>query len=235
MKTANVIEISALKYSWASTDTPVLDISELSVPKGQRLFLKGPSGSGKSTLLNVLGAVIVPDEGQVRVLDQDLENMSQSRRDRFRADHIGFIFQQFNLIPYLSVIQNVCLGVRFSHRRSLQASASGLTIAMEAQRLLSALGLNDESLLRRRVTDLSVGQQQRVAAARALLGRPELVIADEPTSSLDMDNRKAFVELLENECTQSNATLVFVSHDPTLGDAFDRVLDLALINKVKNQ
>ena len=198
------------------------------------MFLRGPSGSGKSTLLNVLGAVIVPNEGEVRVLDQDLGCMNQSRRDRFRADHIGFIFQQFNLIPYLSVLQNVCLGVRFSHRRSLKATSEGRTVETEALRLLIALGIDGDTLHRRRVTDLSVGQQQRVAAARALLGRPELVIADEPTSSLDMDNRKAFIELLENECTQSKATLVFVSHDSTLGDGFDRVLDLALINKVKN-
>ncbi len=128
----------------------------------------------------------------------------------------------------------MCLGVRFSTKRSIQATANGLTVAMEARRLLGALGLDDDTLLGRRVTDLSVGQQQRVAAARALLGHPELVIADEPTSSLDTDNRKAFVELLENECAQSNATLVFVSHDPSLGDGFDRVLDLAAINAANN-
>ena len=225
----SAIDISELKFSWVRGVDPILDIAKLSVPRGQKLFIKGPSGSGKSTLLNILGALLMPNEGNIHVLGQNLRELGQSRRDGFRADHIGFIFQQFNLIPYLNVIQNVCLGVRFSKRRLHQATASGCSVIIEAHRLLNALGL-DDMLMHRRVTDLSVGQQQRVAAARALLGNPELVIADEPTSSLDSDSRKAFIELLEHECTQSNATLVFVSHDPTLGDGFDRIIDLATIN-----
>ncbi|MDF4850127.1 ATP-binding cassette domain-containing protein, partial [Vibrio parahaemolyticus] len=163
--------------------------------------------------------------GSLSVLDTDLASLSASQRDRFRANHIGYIFQQFNLLPYLNVLENVLLPCQFSKIRRDRAhlGASSQTLDEQAQALLERLHLPNE-LHTRPVSELSIGQQQRVAAARALIGHPELVIADEPTSALDYDNRKAFIELLMEQANQANATLVFVSHDPTLEPLFDRTL-----------
>ena len=196
------------------------------MPRGERLFVRGPSGSGKSTLLSLLGGMVLPQTGTVRVLGQDLAELGGAGRDRFRADHVGFIFQMFNLIPYLSVVENVVLPCGFSARRSEQAAKAGGSVQAEALRLLEHLDMADPDILGRRVTDLSVGQQQRVAAARALIGAPELIIADEPTSALDADRRLAFIELLFEECAREKSTLVFVSHDAELAAKFDRSVEL---------
>jgi putative ABC transport system ATP-binding protein len=152
-------------------------------------------------------------------------------RDRFRADHIGVIFQMFNLIPYLSLAENVMLPCRFSKQKRKKATERSGSPDQEAIRLLSALNLADHQLIRRPVTNLSVGQQQRVAAARALIGAPDIVIADEPTSSLDAGHREAFIKLLFKECHQAGNTLVFVSHDASLSHFFDRSFSLMTINK----
>ncbi|MGB0631674.1 MAG: ABC transporter ATP-binding protein [Alphaproteobacteria bacterium] len=224
---ALAVELIDIVYRWRTGRPVVLDISEFSVPVGEKLFVAGPSGSGKTTLLNLLGGVALPERGQMTVLGERLDQMSASRRDRFRADRIGFIFQQFNLVPYLSVIDNVLLPCRFSARRL----ARGLNAEGEARRLLDAMDLPVDDLTRRPVTDLSVGQQQRVAAARALIGRPDLIIADEPTSSLDEEARSAFLELLFAEVEAAGQTLIFVSHDGRLADAFDRTVALADINR----
>lgn len=152
--------------------------------------------------------------------------MSGVQRDRFRADHIGYIHQLFNLIPYLSVIENVTLPCKFSTLRKKRALEHASTLTDEARRLLAHLGLSNEGLLKRPVAELSVGQKQRVAAARALMGRPEILIADEPTSALDAANRESFIELLFNECAESKATLIFVSHDFSLAPMFDRSVQL---------
>jgi putative ABC transport system ATP-binding protein len=165
------------------------------------------------------------------VLEKDIGRLGGAARDRFRADHIGFIFQMFNLIPYLSVLENVCLPCGFSARRGGRASDAGTSVEAEAIRLLEHLDMAHTAVLRRPVNQLSVGQQQRVAAARALIGRPELVIADEPTSSLDEDRRVAFLDLLFRECEQRRTTLIFVSHDASLGARFDRVIAFAEINR----
>ena len=164
------------------------------------------------------------------MLGQDLGALTGAQRDHFRADHIGFIFQLFNLIPYLSVIENVTLPCGFSRRRSARASAG---VEREAVRLLEHLDMAGAHVLGRPVTELSVGQQQRVAAARALIGTPELVIADEPTSSLDADRRAAFLDLLFRECVREQTTLIFVSHDASLADRFDRTIELADINRAR--
>jgi putative ABC transport system ATP-binding protein len=224
---AAVIELGQVRFSWAA-GRPVLDIEALAVARGERVFVRGPSGSGKSTLLSLLAGVVVAQAGTVRVLGKDLRALSGAERDRFRADHIGFIFQMFNLIPYLSVVENVCLPCGFSARRAERAGAS---MAAEAVRLLEHLDMGSSDVIGRQVTELSVGQQQRVAAARALIGRPELVIADEPTSSLDADRRTAFIDLLFRECAREDATLIFVSHDAALAPLFDRSIELAEINR----
>jgi putative ABC transport system ATP-binding protein len=190
------------------------------------VFVHGPSGSGKSTLLSLLAGVVVPRQGLLRLLGTETPRLAGAERDAFRADHLGIVFQMFNLVPYLSVLENVTLPCRFSARRRRQADARGGP-EREAARLLDHLDLGAEARSRRAVTRLSVGEQQRVAAARALMGRPEIVLADEPTSSLDADRREAFLRLLFRECEGEGATLVFVSHDRALQGLFDRAIALA--------
>ena len=165
---APVIRIDNLLFRWSARDEPCLDIPNLEVQAGERIFLHGPSGSGKSTLLGLLGGVLLPECGSLQLLGTELMHMKSAARDRFRADHVGFVFQQFNLIPYLSVIDNVLLPCRFSARRRTRATMEGRTLPDEAARLLAHLDL-DATLRNRRVTQLSVGQQQRVAVARALI------------------------------------------------------------------
>jgi len=224
-----VIDIRDLRFAWPGQDAPCLDIESLQVEAGERVFIHGPSGSGKSTLLGLLGGVLAAQRGSIDVLGTRLEKLRPAQRDRFRADHIGFLFQLFNLIPYLSVVDNVVLAGQFSARRRAQALASSATLRDEAIRLLADLDLGG-ALLERRVTDLSVGQQQRVAAARAVLGRPEIIVADEPTSALDADRQSAFLDLLLHECDAAGTTLLFVSHDHRLAAHFTREIALHGVN-----
>jgi len=224
----NAVVIKDLAFSW-NGGAPLLDIADLRIDRGERVFLHGPSGSGKSTLLGLFGGVLLPGAGALCVLGQDLASLGGRARDRFRADHLGIIFQMFNLLPYLSVRDNVALSCRFSPVRATRAEEAG-GVDIETDRLLKNLGLPDEAM-ERPVTDLSVGQQQRVAVARALIGQPELIIADEPTSALDADHRNIFIDLLSAECAESGATLVFVSHDLSLAKNFDRTVALAEINR----
>ena len=225
----SVIRIEQLRFSWPGELTPILDIPSFTIAQGERIFLKGASGSGKSTLLNLLGGVLSAQQGDVHLLGRPLHELNMAQRDRFRADHIGFIFQMFNLIPYLSVIENVILPLHFSPMRQARVMKHS-TPEDEAMRLLSHLDLTG-ALLQRPVTDLSVGQQQRVAAARALIGQPEIIIADEPTSSLDTDRREAFIKLLIRECDEAGNTLLFVSHDASLETYFDHCVSLDSINQ----
>lgn len=226
--TRPIVSLSDLSFAWPD-QPPVLEVQAFELRAGERLFLRGPSGSGKSTLLGVIAGVLEAGGGEVHVLDKDLTKLSGGERDRVRADHLGVIFQMFNLVPYLSVVQNVVLPCRFSNRRLNEVNSAGGPEA-EAKRLLSRLGLKDDALLSRKVTELSVGQQQRVAAARALIGNPALIIADEPTSALDADSRDRFIQLLSDEAQKSGAALLFVSHDGALAPLFDRAIDLAEIN-----
>ncbi|MDJ0873286.1 MAG: ABC transporter ATP-binding protein [Gammaproteobacteria bacterium] len=226
-----VIDVRELEFRWQPQAPTVLSIDALQVAPGECVFIKGPSGSGKSTLLSLLSGVTTAVAGTVRVMDQALERLAGVQRDHFRANHIGYIFQMFNLIPYLSVADNVMLPCRFSARRRARALARGNGLEAEARRLLRHLDMDHPDLHQRAVTTLSVGQQQRVAAARALMGSPELLIADEPTSSLDADRRESFIRLLFNECREVGATLIFVSHDASLERLFDRTVDLATTNR----
>jgi putative ABC transport system ATP-binding protein len=216
------IAISNLAFRWRQSDSFCLELANATVDSKKSLFLHGPSGSGKSTLLNLIGGVLLPARGSVSLLGQPLGELSASQRDAFRADHLGFIFQQFNLIPYLSVLDNVLLPCRFSARRTSRACEP----EAEARRLLNTLDL-DPALLNRPAAELSVGQQQRVAAARALIGQPEILIADEPTSALDAERQAAFVELLLSEAKRAGSTVVFVSHDLRLAAHFDHRLALS--------
>lgn len=229
--TPDAISIENLQFGW-SADQPLLDIPSLRVSNGESVFLQGPSGCGKSTLLNLIGGVLQPQQGKVEVLGQDLASLSQSRRDAFRADHLGVVFQMFNLLPYMNVLDNVILPCRFSQSRMKKAITRDGSAKSAALRLLNDLELADKSILSRSVTELSIGQQQRVAVARALIGAPELLIADEPTSALDSANRQRFIDLLLAECAEEQVTVLFVSHDATLKDHFDRTENLSQINRV---
>jgi putative ABC transport system ATP-binding protein len=224
------IDILDLSFRYPKAPQDCLKIASFQVEAGERIFLHGASGSGKSTLLGLIGGVLQASQGAVKVLGNDLVTMRPALRDRLRADHLGFIFQQFNLIPYLSVMDNVLLPCRFSAQRKQRA---GTDLQQEARRLLAHLQL--EGVEQTPVTQLSVGQQQRVAAARALMGRPEIIIADEPTSSLDSDRQAAFLELLLQECTAANAALIFVSHDRRLATHFHREIALLDINQAATQ
>jgi putative ABC transport system ATP-binding protein len=221
-----VLALRNVRYRWPRAQRNVIALDELLVAPGERLLLRGGSGCGKSTLLSLAAGVLLAQSGEVALLGQDWRNLRAGRRDQQRADHIGYIFQQFNLVPYLSVLDNVLLPSRFS---ALRAERAGVRPAEAAMRLLGALQL-DEALWRQPAGQLSVGQQQRVAAARALLGRPEVVIADEPTSALDEDRRDAFMQLLLHECEAAGSALLFVSHDARLALHFPRVIDLPALN-----
>lgn len=224
------IAISNLQFHWPRRREWALDIPSLEIQNGDRIFIEGPSGSGKTTLLSLLAGTVVPQQGNIAILGREIENMKPAQRDRFRADYIGFIFQLFNLIPYLSVLENVLLPCWFSERRQQRSQLENNTPQAEALRLLDRLGMAAPELLQQPVTDLSVGQQQRVAAARALIGRPEILIADEPTSALDTDLRETFVKLLFGECDRDGTTVIFVSHDRTLAPLFDRAVRLPELN-----
>jgi len=224
-----IIELRQLAFSWQTGTPRVIDIDSFSIAAGERIFIRGASGSGKSTLLSLLGGVLSPQQGEIHILGKPLHTLHGRQRDVFRADHIGFVFQMFNLIPYLSVLDNVILPLRFSRLRHARVAARG-SLTQEAERLLKHLDLSGPQL-QRPVTELSVGQQQRVAAARALIGQPEIVIADEPTSALDTDRREAFIKLLIDECNEAGNTLVFVSHDRSLETYFDHSIALESINR----
>ncbi len=223
------IALNHLQFGW-TPGQPFLEIAGFTVARGERVFLQGPSGCGKSTLLGLIGGVLEPLSGSIDVLGRSLQAMRRQDRDRFRAAHIGFIFQMFNLVPYLSILDNVLLPLEFSRERRLNLEARGVQPVAEARRLLGALGLEDGGMLKRPATALSQGQQQRVAAARALIGRPDLLVADEPTSSLDADARQSFLSLLMQECVNAGTTVVFVSHDSALSPLFDRTVAFSSIS-----
>lgn len=224
----SVLAIEDLRFTWPGQDEAVLDIERLSIAPGEKVFLHGPSGSGKSTLLAAIGALVVPQAGRIELCGQELSALSRGGRDRFRADHLGVIFQQFNLLPWLDVTANVTLPCRFSKRRAQRAG----DIERAAGRLLEGMDL-EASLWHRRADELSVGQQQRVAAARALIGQPDLVLADEPTSALDADRRDRFLDLLFERTEEAGSALLFVSHDRQLAGRFDRVFDLDELNRAE--
>lgn len=228
----HIINLDTLRFAWPGQPAPLLDIASFDVAQGERLFVRGASGSGKSTLLGLIAGVITPQSGAIEVLGQRLNEMTAAERDHFRAHHFGIIFQQFNLIPYLSVIENVTLPCQFSDLRRRKSIARSGNPGDEALRLLKHLDMADTAVVHKPVTELSVGQQQRVAAARALIGSPEILIADEPTSSMDADRRAAFIELLFRECDETGSTLLFVSHDQGLQEPFDRAIELDQLNRV---
>jgi putative ABC transport system ATP-binding protein len=223
----NAVDIENLRFAYSAAK-PILSIAELRIAKGEKVFLYGPSGSGKTTLLGILAGVLKAERGRVEILGRDVSRMSGPSLDALRGSHIGYIFQMFNLIPYLSVLENITLPCRINRER--RRRVAGASLEEEARSLAERLGIGQ--IIGENVTDLSVGQQQRVAAARALLGAPELIIADEPTSALDEDHRENFLKLLFTHCGEIGSTLVFVSHDRRMMPLFDRAVSLSEINRV---
>jgi putative ABC transport system ATP-binding protein len=222
--------LRGVRYTYPGAAQPTLDVESLQIVAGQSLLLRGPSGCGKSTLLSLAAGVLMPQRGTVELMGEDWSALRGAARDARRVDHVGYIFQQFNLLPYLGVLDNVLLPCGFSKRRRERARAWAGSTRAAAVALLEALEL-PPALHDRPASDLSVGQQQRVAAARALIGQPDLVIADEPTSALDEDRREAFMRLLMAQCAQAGSALLFVTHDARLAEHFDATVDLPSINR----
>jgi len=223
-RTSDEVNILArnLSHQWSGSKTSIR-FPDFEVRSGEHWYFRGASGSGKSTLLGLLAGLAVPSRGTLDVLGQEMSQTSRRRRDRLRANDLGVIFQQFNLVPYLSAVGNVQLPCRLSKDRARRCAQGQPD--REAKQLLLALDI-DESLWDRPVNALSVGQQQRVAAARALIGAPALILADEPTSALDSDNRDRFMDLLLTQCQKVGASLIFVSHDRALAHLFPNTLEL---------
>jgi len=225
MSQSAAVYIKNLKFSYGNTPD-VLSIDDFKIERGERLFLHGPSGTGKTTLLGLLAGILEAKSGSIEILGRNYATLKGTERDHFRGSHIGYIFQMFNLIPYLNVQENIILPCNISsERRKRLGTSSPLTAARDV-----ASHLQIDDLLDKKVTALSVGQQQRVAAARALMGSPELIIADEPTSALDSDRREIFLNLLFKEVDRTGATILFVSHDKSLAPLFSRTISLRDIN-----
>lgn len=224
-----ILEFAEARFAWSGEARDTLDIADLRLAQAERVLVRGPSGCGKSTLLSLAAGVLLATSGTVRFMGQDWKALGTGARDQRRVDHVGYIFQQFNLLPYLSVIDNVLIPCRFSPLRARRASQSS-SPERAAQALLDGVGLPADTWTKS-ASALSVGQQQRVAAARALVGHPEVVIADEPTSALDEGRRDAFMTLLMERCEESSTALLFVSHDARLASHFHRVIELPAINR----
>lgn len=227
---ASILELENVRFRWRGRAAFGIFVPAFQVAEGETVMLLGESGSGKSTLLSLICGTIVPDAGVVTVAGTNLRRLSAARRDRFRAEQVGVIFQQFNLLPFGSVMDNILLPLRFAPVRRAHAGDARKTAAT----LCHSLGLPRE-LLRAKASTLSVGQQQRVAVARALIGRPPLVIADEPTSSLDAGSQSAFLDLLFGQVAENRASLLMVSHDPRLAERFDRIVRMEEIATVERQ
>ena len=221
----DVVSMSGVRFRWRGPRAFSLAIDSFALRAKERVLLVGPSGAGKSTFLSLLCGIVTPTAGRLEVLGTDMSKLSSSARDRFRAEHFGIIFQMFNLLPYGSVLDNVLLPLSFAPKRRDRASRAG-SAEIEAERLLASLGLDPKDVEGLSTANLSVGQQQRVAAARALIGAPELIVADEPTSALDRNRQQAFLDLLFADVAAAGASLIMVSHEEELGKRFDRVVRL---------
>lgn len=225
-----VLTLHDLVHHWPGRREPTLAIDRLEIAPGSKTFIEGPSGSGKSTLLSLLAGVLQPTEGRICLLGHCWSSLRAGQRDRHRADHVGYIFQQFNLISYLSAMQNVLAPCHFSEKRRTNAITTAGSLQGAARQLLAAMGLSHEDA-EQPAGQLSVGQQQRVAAARALIGQPSLIIADEPTSALDDAHRDAFMTQLLGAADAAGSAVVFVSHDKRLGTHFNIRLQLSTLNQ----
>ncbi|MBC7754915.1 MAG: ABC transporter ATP-binding protein [Moraxellaceae bacterium] len=222
---SSFIEISNLKFSFSNLTKTLLDISDLKINQGEKIFLHGPSGCGKSTLLEIISGVLNFNHGEVMIDQISMSKLTPSEKDQFRSKNIGYIFQNFNLLPYLNIFENITLPLHLNGKIKNTEN-----IQQDVKSICEKLGIAD--LLYQNVGQLSVGQQQRVAVARALISQPKLILADEPTSALDFDHRDKFLKLLFEICSEKKITLIFVSHDHSLKSKFDRSIEFNEINQV---
>lgn len=216
------IALSNVIYRYPKSIEPILHIENWQVGYGEHVFIHGRSGSGKSTLLNLLAGILTADEGDIHLLEQSLSALNSRQRDAFRAKNIGMVFQQFNLVPYLSVLENIQLAAHFARTTNEVAK-------QRCHGLFAGLSL-DPALMNRRADSLSVGQQQRVAIARALINHPSLLIVDEPTSALDSEAKSGFMTMLMQLANKNQTTLIFVSHDETLLPFFSQNISMSDLN-----
>lgn len=222
------IAVRALRFDWGGRRPFGLSVDAFQVQRGEALFLQGQSGGGKSTLLSLICGVNRPRAGQVEVDGTSLAAMNGAARDRFRAERIGVIFQMFNLLPYATALDNILLPLHFAPKRRARCGDP----RQDALALTGALGLPEPLIQHAPAAELSVGQQQRVAVARALIGRPPVIIADEPTSALDASAQAAFMDVLFEQIRAAGSTLLMVSHDARLSPRFDRAVSLSDIARV---
>jgi putative ABC transport system ATP-binding protein len=216
----STLRISGLTKRYGPT--AVLDIAEFTMNPGEQVVLSGPSGSGKTTFLNIIAGMATPTSGSVIVAGRDIARLPEPERDRFRAGHIGYIFQSFNLLPAFTALENVELGGTF-------AGGKGAGGADRARALLERVGLAHRASHRPR--EMSVGEQQRVAVARALINRPPIVLADEPTANLDAATADEVIDLIRRVCADEGSALLLVTHDPRVMERFEDVRDFRGINK----
>ncbi|MEC9091794.1 MAG: ABC transporter ATP-binding protein [Planctomycetota bacterium] len=219
-----MLQIEKLKKSFRQPDgetVPILDVPTYEVGPGEQAVLIGPSGGGKTTLLHIIAGITRPNRGTVRVNKVDIGSFSESGRDRLRAKSIGYVFQTFNLLPAFSALENVELGMAFSGMKNG---------SLKARKMLERVGLGHR--IHNRPSAMSVGEQQRVAVARALANRPKLLLADEPTANVDPGNQQQIVELIRESCEEDGISMVMVTHSMEVASQFNRVDELVDINRV---
>lgn len=226
--TTPALSISDLSFRWQRNGGFALEADRFDIKRGERVLMTAPSGAGKTTLISLMAGIMRPDNGSIRIGDHDLVAMRPAQRDRFRADNIGLIFQSLNLIPYLTALENIVLPLRFAPAR-LKTAGGWAEARKSAEAMLAEIGLPVEQHGQLPASRLSVGQQQRVAVLRAMIGAPGLIIADEPTSALDADRRAAFLEMLGSQLQRTGAALLMVSHDHEIARHFDRTVPLETI------
>ena len=224
----NLISVENLNYSLGNNTRFSLKINKFILQKSDSFLIYGDSGAGKSTFLNLLSGTLRPQEGAINILGTNIVDSSSAVKDKIRGDHFGIVFQTFNLLPYITVKNNILLGKAYSNRKQLLSSNDEVKILMDK------LSLNYKDLVDRKAYELSIGQQQRVAVARALIGKPEIIIADEPTSALDQDNQKEFLNLLFKSLDENEQGLIMVSHDKKLSNKFKIVKNITEICEVNN-
>jgi ABC-type lipoprotein export system ATPase subunit len=219
-----MLRIQGLKKTFAEPGggrLPVLDVPEFHLAAGEQAVLLGRSGCGKTTLLHVIAGISAPDSGRIEIDGTDIAGLTEAERDRVRAEKIGYIFQTFNLLPGFTALENVLLGMTF---------AQGRRDEKRARELLDRVGLGHR--LKHRPGTLSVGEQQRVAVARSLANRPRLLLADEPTASVDPKHQQNVIDLIRATCREESVSLFLVTHAPEVAAQFERVEHLEAFNRV---
>ena len=217
----SIVKIESLRFQWSKNNNFKIFVPKLEVSRGKKVLFLGESGSGKTTLLSLICGFLEPLSGSISINDKIISDLTSTNKDAYRSDNIGIIFQQFNLLPYANVIDNIILPLYFSKQRSKKVE-NKINAAMN---LCDQLRL-PESILNQKASNLSVGQQQRVAVARALIGSPSIIVADEPTSSLDTEAQELFLNLMFDQISKNSSTLLMVSHDKSLTNYFDQVIDI---------